>query len=38
VMQYCATSPSQYYDVQGIEISDAFDSIARTINSLRLIQ
>jgi hypothetical protein len=38
VMQYCATSDAHYYDVDGIEISDAFDSIARTINSLRLIQ
>jgi hypothetical protein len=38
VMEYCASSASQYYDVQGIEISDAFDSIARTINALKLIQ
>jgi hypothetical protein len=38
VMQYCASSPAHYYDVQGIEISDAFASIARTINQLRLIQ
>jgi len=38
VMLDCASSPSQYYDVQGIEISDAFDSIARTINALKLIQ
>ncbi len=38
VMESCATSPAQYYDVQGIEISDAFDSIARTINALKLIQ
>jgi hypothetical protein len=30
--------PAHYYDVQGIEISDAFASIARTINQLRLIQ
>jgi len=38
VMEYCASSPAHYYDVQGIEISDAFASIARTINQLRLIQ
>jgi hypothetical protein len=38
VMQYCASSDAHYYDVDGIEISDAFASIARTINSLRLIQ
>lgn len=38
VMRYCASSDAHYYDVQGIEISDAFASIARTINQLRLIQ
>lgn len=38
VMQYCATSAAHYYDVEGIEISDAFRSIARAINRLRLIQ
>ncbi len=38
VMQHCATSDAHYYDVDGIEIADAFASIARTINSLRLIQ
>jgi len=38
VMQYCATSSAHYYDVDGIEISDAFRSIARAINRLRLIQ
>ncbi|MBF9030212.1 hypothetical protein HKCCE3408_07380 [Rhodobacterales bacterium HKCCE3408] len=38
VMQYCATSAAHYYDVDGIEISDAFASIANTINQLRLTQ
>lgn len=38
VMQHCASSDAHYYDVEGIEISQAFASIARTINQLRLIQ
>jgi len=38
VMRYCASSDAHYYDVDGIDISDAFASIARTINQLRLIQ
>ncbi|MEM9754841.1 MAG: hypothetical protein AAF914_02550, partial [Pseudomonadota bacterium] len=38
VMQYCATSTAHYYDVEGIEISEAFASIANTINQLKLIQ
>lgn len=38
VMRYCASSDAHYYDVEGIEISQAFASIARTINQLRLIQ
>lgn len=38
VMQYCASSDAHYYDVEGLEISQAFASIARTINQLRLIQ
>ncbi len=38
VMQYCATTPSHYYDANGIEISEAFASIAQSINQLRLIQ
>ena len=38
VMQYCATTPAHYYDAEGIEISEAFASIAASINSLRLIQ
>jgi Flp pilus assembly protein TadG len=38
VMRYCASSDAHYYDVEGIDISNAFASIARTINQLRLIQ
>lgn len=38
VMQYCASSDAHYYDVEGIDISNAFASIAQTINQLRLIQ
>jgi hypothetical protein len=37
-MRYCASSDAHYYDVEGVEITDAFASIARTINQLRLIQ
>ncbi|RLJ60458.1 Flp pilus assembly protein TadG [Litoreibacter meonggei] len=38
VMSNCATSDSHFYAVEGVEISDAFGAIARTINQLRLIQ
>lgn len=38
VMRYCATSEAHYYDVEGVEISEAFASIANTINQLKLIQ
>ena len=38
VMNDCATSDSHFYAVEGVEISDAFGAIARTINQLRLIQ
>lgn len=38
VMQYCATTPSHYYDADGIEISEAFASIAQSINMLKLVQ
>lgn len=34
----CASSPAHYFDVEGVEISQAFDSIARTITQLRLTQ
>lgn len=38
VMRHCASSDAHYYDVEGIDISNAFASIARTINQLRLVQ
>lgn len=38
LLQDCASSPSHYFDVNGVEISEAFSAIARTINQLRLTQ
>jgi hypothetical protein len=38
VMRQCASSPSHYFRVEGIELSEAFRAIARQINQLRLIQ
>jgi hypothetical protein len=38
VMQHCASTPAHYYDAEGIEISEAFASIAASINQLKLIQ
>lgn len=37
-MRDCASSPAHYFAVSGLEISDAFRQIARTINQLRLTQ
>ncbi|MDP4989686.1 MAG: hypothetical protein NWQ37_00535, partial [Marivita lacus] len=37
-MRDCASSPAHYFPVDGLEISDAFKAIARTINQLRLTQ
>ncbi|ASP20881.1 putative Flp pilus-assembly TadE/G-like protein [Antarctobacter heliothermus] len=37
-MRLCASSDSHFFHVHGGEIVDAFDSIARQINNLRLIQ
>lgn len=37
-MSDCASSPSHFFDVDGVEITDAFSAIARTINQLRLTQ
>ncbi len=37
VMESCASSPSHYFDVQGIQISDAFSAIATQINNLKLV-
>jgi hypothetical protein len=34
----CASSPSHHFRVEGNDIALAFDSVARQINSLRLIQ
>ena len=38
VMRNCAASPSHFFDVDGIELSEAFRAIARQINQLRLIE
>ncbi|MDG3041876.1 TadE/TadG family type IV pilus assembly protein [Roseicyclus marinus] len=37
-MRACASSDAHYYDVDGLDISIAFNSIAQTINRLRLVQ
>ena len=37
-MRNCASSPAHYFPVEGLEISEAFHSIARTIDQLRLTQ
>lgn len=37
-MRTCASSESHFFRVEGEEIIDAFDTIARQINNLRLIQ
>ena len=34
----CASSAAHFYDVDGVEISEAFSSIASTINKLKLLQ
>ena len=38
VMESCASSPSYYYDVDDLDIDEAFTSIATQISALRLIQ
>ena len=38
VLKDCASSDSHYFDVQGLEISDAFSAIASSIRQLRLTQ
>ena len=38
VMRNCASSPSHFFRVEGVEISEAFKAIARQINQLRLTQ
>ncbi|WP_084605013.1 TadE/TadG family type IV pilus assembly protein [Cognatishimia maritima] len=38
VLQNCASSANHYFDVQGLEIADAFAAIAASIRQLRLTQ
>lgn len=38
VLKDCASSPAHFFDVDGLEISDAFSSIATSIRQLRLTQ
>ena len=38
VLRDCASSDSHYFDVRGLEIADAFSSIASSIRQLRLTQ
>ncbi len=38
VMENCASSPSHFFRVEGVEIKEAFSAIARQINQLRLTQ
>lgn len=38
VMRDCASTPSHFFRVEGVEISDAFEAIAKQINQLRLTQ
>ena len=38
IMEQCASSPSYYYDVDDLDIDEAFSSIASQISALRLIQ
>jgi len=38
VLEDCASSPAHFFDVEGLEISEAFSSIATSIRQLRLTQ
>ena len=38
VMESCASSPSHFFRVEGVEITEAFEAIAKQINQLRLTQ
>ena len=38
VMRECASSDSHYYDVEGLELNDAFSAIATKVTELRLTQ
>lgn len=37
-LEACASSPSHFFDVDGLEISEAFSAIAQSISQLKLIQ
>lgn len=36
LLEYCASSSGNYYFVEGLDLDDAFNSIAASINSLRI--
>ena len=38
LLEDCASSDGHYFDVDGLEISDAFSSIAASIRKLKLVQ
>lgn len=38
VMEKCASTPAHFFRVNGVELADAFHSIAKSINQLRLTQ
>ena len=38
LMEKCASSPAHYYDVDGIEIENAFAGIAQSVQQLKLVQ
>nr|WP_321508592.1 Tad domain-containing protein [uncultured Celeribacter sp.] len=38
VLRNCASSPAHYYDVEGLEITDAFAAIATKVTELRLVE
>lgn len=38
VMRSCATTPAHFYDVDGLEIADAFNAIVVTIQKIKLVQ
>ena len=37
LLSYCASSTSKYYFVEGLDLLDAFNSIAASVNSLRIV-
>ena len=36
ILEYCASDPSKYYFVETLDIQSAFDSIAASVNALRI--